>query len=116
MTASAIVSKPLGVRILRAAAWISLGLSVLTFGIGALLGFDELAKIWLAIAVLLFLTAVTAFLGVRPTRAGMLSALVACTLMLFLPPFGTLLTFVIAIVASQTWPQLRDYYRIRRSA
>ena len=116
MTASVISPRPLGVRILRAAAWVSLGLSLLTFGIGALLGFDELAKIWLAIAVLLFLTAIAGFLGVRPSRGGMLSALIACMLMLFLPPFGTILTFVIAIVASQTWPQLRDYYRIRRAA
>ena len=108
--------RPLGVRILRGAAWVSLGLSALTFGIGALLGFDELAKIWLVIAVLLFLTAVTGLLGARPTRAGMLSALIACTFMLFLPPFGTILTFVIAIIASQTWPQLRDYYRLRRTA
>jgi uncharacterized membrane protein YjjP (DUF1212 family) len=100
---------------LRFAGWATLGLGAAAFGIGALLGFDELAKIWLAIGGLLLAASVTSFLGARPTRYGLVSALVACALLLLLPPLGTILTVVIAIVASQTWPQLRDYYRLRRA-
>ena len=116
MTATAVGTRPLGVRVLRVAGWISLGLALVALGIGAILRFDELAKIWLVVGGLLLATAITAFLGARPTRGGLVSALIACTLMLLLPPVGTIVTFVIAIIASQTWPQLRDYYRLRRAS
>jgi hypothetical protein len=109
-------TRPFCIRILRFAGWASLVFALIAFGIGAILGFDELAKIWLALGVLLLLTAITAFLGARPTRAGLVSALVACTLLLLVPPVGTILTVVIAIIASQSWPELRDYYRLRRYA
>ena len=116
MTAAVMSTRPLAIRVLRVVSWISLGLSVVALGIGAILGFDALARIWLAVGLLLLVTAIASFFGTRPTRTGMVSALVACTLMILFPLVGTVLTFVIAILASQTWPQLRDYYRLRRAA
>ena len=106
--------RPLAVRVLRVAGWAALVAGVICLGIGALLRFDELAKIWGVLGGLLLLIALTAFAGSRPSRAGLAAGLVACTLMLFLPPAGTLVTVVIAIVASQNREQLRDYYRLRR--
>jgi hypothetical protein len=89
---------------------------VLALGIGALLGFDELAKIWAVVGGVMLAAGICAFAGARPTRGGLLSGMVACLLMLILPPVGTVVTIVIAIVASQSWPQLRDYYGLRRTA
>ena len=110
----AVAGRPLAVRVLRATGWLALACSVLATGIGALLGFDELAKIWIAVAVILFLVAGTALLGARPTRGGLASALVACTLLLLLLPVGTVITVALALIASQTWPELRRYYRLER--
>ena len=42
--------------------------------------------------------------------------MIACALLLLLPPDGTLFTILIAVVASQRWPQLREYYGLRRPA
>jgi hypothetical protein len=108
--------RPLAVRILRGAGYAATIASVLAFGIGALLGYEELAKIWLVVGGVLLAAAIAMFVGARPTRLGLGSALVACTLLLLLPPVGTILTVVIALIASQSWPQLRDYYGLRRTA
>jgi hypothetical protein len=108
------VVRPLPVRLLRLAAWAMLLLAALAFGIGAILEFDELAKIWAVIGGILLMTALMALLGTRPTRGGLVAGLVACTLLLLLPPVGTVLTIGIAVVASQSWPQLREYYGLRR--
>jgi hypothetical protein len=107
--------RPLAVRVLRFAGIAALVVGVIAFGIGALLRFDELAKIWAAIGSFLLAIGVTALLGVKPSKGGLLSGMVACLLMLVFPPVGTLVTAVIAIIASQSWPQLREYYRLRRS-
>ncbi|MGH2784979.1 MAG: hypothetical protein ACRDJ1_06940 [Actinomycetota bacterium] len=104
--------RPLPVRVLRLAGWGSLASSLVAFAIGALLGFDELAKIWAVVAGLLLLTAVFAFLGTRPSAAGLAAAMIACTLLFLIPVIGTLLTVAIAIIASQTWPQIREYYGV----
>lgn len=107
---------PLPVRVLRVIGWATLALSLITFGIGGVLGFDDLAKIWAVAAGMLFLTAVFAFLGTRPNAGGLVAGLVACTLLFLIPVVGTVLTVAIAIIASQTWPQLREYYRVSRRA
>ena len=65
---------------------------------------------------MLLVAGACAFAGARPRRGALAFAMVACLLMLVLPPVGTVLTIVIVIVASQTWPQLRDYYGLRRAA
>jgi len=116
-------ARPLAVRVLRIIGWVGtvagLVVSVPSLAIGGAQGFDELAKVWIAIAaigVLLFLIGITALLASRPTRAGMVFGLVSCTLLLLVLPLGTLLTVVIALIASQSWPQLRDYYGLRRTA
>jgi hypothetical protein len=113
--------RPAAVRVLRVTGLVATvaGLAVAgpSLAIGAANGFDELAKVWIAIAaagVLLILAGVTALLAGRRTPAGLGFGLVSCTLLLLLLPIGTLLTVVIAIVASQSWPQLRDYYGLRR--
>jgi hypothetical protein len=106
--------RPLPVRVLRACGWAALVLAAIAFGIGALLGFDELAKIWAVIGGILLVTSVAALLGARPSRAGLVSALIACVFLLLLPPVGTIATMIMVIIASQSWPQLRDYYRLRR--
>ncbi|TMK23375.1 MAG: hypothetical protein E6G68_00175 [Actinobacteria bacterium] len=113
--------KPAAVRVLRTTGWVAtiagLAIAVPSFAIGAANGFDELAKVWVALAaagVLLVLAGVTALLAGRRTPAGLAFGLVSCTLLLLLLPLGTLLTVVIAIVASQSWPQLREYYGLRR--
>ncbi|MEX2554948.1 MAG: hypothetical protein WEB06_04895 [Actinomycetota bacterium] len=108
--------RPLPVRVLRLAGWAMLGFAAVAFGIGAILKFDELAKIWAAIGGILLVTAALAFLGSRPTIGGMTAAMVACTLLLLFPPVGTIITIVIAVIASQSWPQLREYYGLRRRA
>ena len=113
---SATVERPLPVRVLKLAGWAMLGFAAVAFGIGAILKFDELAKIWAAIGGILLVTAALAFLGTRPTLGGLVSALVACTLLLLLPPVGTILTIGIAVIGSQNWPQLREYYGLRRRA
>jgi hypothetical protein len=108
--------KPAAVRVLRGAGVVAVIAGAIALGIGALLGFDELAKIWAVVGGLLLAAGACAFAGARPTRGGLLFAMIACLLMLILPPVGTLVTIVIVIVASQSWPQLRDYYGIRRTA
>jgi hypothetical protein len=109
-------ARPLAVRLLRGAGWAALGVGGVSLGIGALLGFDELARIWAVIAGILLAAAAAALGGARPGRAGCASALVACALLLLLPPVGTLVVVFIALVASQTWPEVRAYYRIRGRA
>lgn len=106
--------RPLPVRVLKLAGWATLVLAAVAFGISAILSFDELAKIWAVIGGILLLTTVAAFIGTRPTVGGLISGLVACALLLLLPPLGTLLTIAIALIASQSWPQVRDYYGLRR--
>ena len=113
--------RPAAVRVLRVTGWVAtiggLAICVPSLAIGARDGFDELAKIWVALAAvgtLFLLAGLTALLAVRRTRAGLAFGLVSCTLLLLLLPLGTLLTIVIAIVASQSWPQLREYYGLRR--
>ena len=106
--------RPLPVRVLRLTGWAALAMSLVAFGIGALLEFDELAKIWAVVAGLLFLTAVFSFLGTRPSAGGLGAAMVACTLLFLIPVVGTVLTVAIAIIASQTWPQIREYYGVGR--
>lgn len=108
--------RPLPVRVLKLAGWAMLAFAGVAFAIGGILKFDELAKIWAVIGGILLITAALAFLGTRPTVGGMVSAMVACTLLLLLPPVGTVLTIGIAVLASQSWPQLREYYGLRRGA
>jgi hypothetical protein len=110
------MTRPLAVRVLRATGVAALVAGIVAMGIGALLRFDELAKIWGVIGGLLLAIALTALLGAKPSRGGLLSGMVACLLMLFLLPVGTFVTATLAIIASQTWPQLRDYYRLRGRA
>lgn len=117
------IERPLAVRVLRVIGWVGtitgVGLAGPSLAIGGAQGFDELAKIWIVIAaigVLLVLAGVTALLASRPTRAGLACGLVSCTLLLLVLPLGTVLTVVIALIASQSWPQLRDYYGLRRTA
>ncbi len=106
--------RPLPVRVLRLAGCAALVLSLVAFAIGALLSFRELAKVWAVVAGILFLTAIASFFGARPSRIGLVSAMIACTLMLLLPPVGTILTIAIALLASQKTSELRDYYGLRR--
>ena len=106
--------RPLPVRVLRLAGWAALASSLAALAIGALLEFDELAKIWAVVAGMLFLTAVFSFLGTRPSAGGLAAAMVACTLLFLIPVVGTVVTVAIAIIASQTWPQVREYYGVGR--
>jgi hypothetical protein len=108
--------RPLPVRVLRLAGWATLLLSLVAFGIGAILRFDELAKIWAVVGGILLVTSATAFLGTRPTTGGLVAAMIACALLLLLPPVGTVITIAIALIASQSRPQLREYYGSRRRA
>lgn len=108
--------RPLPVRVLKLAAWVMVAFAGVAFGIGAILEFDELARIWAVIGGILLITAALAFLGTRPSIGGLISAMIACALLLLLPPVGTALTIGIAVIASQSWPQLRDYYGLRRRA
>ena len=111
MTAAAeTATRPLAVRVMRLTGWAALPLALIALGIGAILRFDELAKVWAVVAVMLFAIAATAFLASHPSGGGMASGLVCCTLLLLLPPVGTLITIAIALIASQTWPELRAYY------
>ena len=103
-------ARPLAVRLLRITGWAALGLGAAALAIGAVLRFDELAKIWAVVAVLLGAVGVTAFLGSHPSGGGLASGLVCCTLLLLLPPVGTIITIVVGLIASQTWPELRAYY------
>ena len=114
MTTMAVEARPLAVRVLRVAGLASAVFGVLAFAIGAILGFDNLAALWAVLAGLLAAIAAAALIAMRPSRGGLVSGLVACALMLLLPPVGTLLTIAIGLVASQTWPQLREYYGVTR--
>ncbi|MFY9585839.1 MAG: hypothetical protein WAT66_00130 [Actinomycetota bacterium] len=117
MTTTAVEVRPLAVRVLRVAGLAAAAFGLLAFVIGAILGFDNLAVLWAVVAGLLAAIAAAALAATRPSRAGLASGLVACCLMLLLPPVGTLLTIAIGLLASQTWPQLREYYGVtRRSA
>jgi len=108
------MTKPLALRVLRGVGIASAVAGVVALGIGALLHFDELAKIWAVVGGFLLAIAVTALLGLKPSRAGMFFAMLACLLLLVFPPVGTIVTAIIAIIASQSWSQLRDYYQLRR--
>jgi len=115
-------SRPAAVRVLRATGWVAtsagLGLAVPALAIGASNGFDELAKGWVVLAVggcVLLLAGVTALFSGRRSFAGLVFGLIACALLL-LSLLGTIITIAVAIIASQTWPQLRDYYGLRRRA
>ena len=110
----AVEIRPLAVRVLRVAGIAAAVCGVVAFVVGALLGFDNLAVLWAVVAGLLAAIAAAALAGTRPSRAGLVSGLVACCLMLLLPPVGTLLTIAIGLLASQTWPQLREYYGVTR--
>jgi len=117
------LTRPAAVRVLRATGWVAtiagVAVTVPSVAIGVSNGFDELAKVWVVLIVsgsVLFAAGIAAFLAGRPTRGGLVFGLIACTLLLLLPPLGTVLTLVIAIVASQTVSQLRDYYGLRRRA
>ena len=114
MTITAVPVRPVAVRVLQVAGVAAAILGVLAFAIGAILGFDELAVLWAVVAGLLLAIALAALGGTRPSRAGLVSGLVACGLMLLLPPVGTLLTITIGLVASQTRSQLREYYGLSR--
>ena len=123
MTVEAPTTRPAVVRVMRATGWVAtiggLVVAIPAVAIGASNGFDELAKIWIVFIVaggVLVVAGVASFLASRPTRSGVAFGLIACALLLLLPPLGTVLTFVIVIVASQTAPQLRDYYGLRRRA
>ena len=106
--------RPVVVRVLRAAGIGAIAMGVVALAVGAILGFDNLAVLWAVVAGLLAAIAAAAFAGTRPSRAGLVSGLVACGLMLLLPPVGTVLTIAIGLLASQTWPQLREYYGVTR--
>ena len=115
--------RPLAVRVLRVTGWIGtvlgLALAVPSLAMGGVLGFDELAKIWIGVAavgVLLLLAGITALLAGRRTPGGLVFGLVSCALLMLVLPLGTFLTVAIAIIASQSWPQLREYYGLRRRA
>jgi hypothetical protein len=121
MIEGATTKRPLAVRVLRgagvAATILGLAFAIPSFLIGGAQGFDELAKIWGFLAVMgVLLTAagVTALLAGRRTPAGLVFGLVSCALLLLILPLGTLVTVIVAIVASQSWPQLRDYYGLSR--
>lgn len=106
--------RPLAVRVLAACGAAAVLFGFLAFGIGALLRFDEKARIRAVLALLLFGVGATALVGVRPSRLGLASALVCCLLMLFVVPVGAIATAVVAITASQETARLRDYYGLRR--
>ena len=110
MTTTLVEARPLAVRVLRGSGWFALVLGLIAFVIGAVEGFNGFAFVWAIIAIELVATALAAFLGTRRSWAGFLWAGVACSLLLFLPP----IPIAIALIASQSWPQLSDYYGIRR--
>ena len=108
------MTRPLALRVLRVVGVASAVGGVVALTIGALLHFDHLARIWAVVGGFLLAIGVTALLGLKPSRAGMFFGMLACLLLLVFPPVGTLVTATIVIIASQSWPQLRDYYRPRR--
>lgn len=124
MTTAIAEVRPVAVRVLRVAGWAATGLGLATgavgFAKGASDGFEDLAAGWAvpaAIGVLLVLAGIAGLLAGLRNPAGLTSGLVACTIFLLLVPLGTAVTVAIAVIASQTWPQLRAYYRLtRRSA
>jgi len=123
MTATTMPARPLAVRVLRATGWIATvtgaATAIPSFAVGASTGFGDLARVWVALAtigVILLLAGVTALLAAHPSPAGLGSGLVACTLLLILLPVGTAVTVAVGLIASQSWPQLRDYYGLTRRA
>lgn len=110
------MTRPLAVRALRAAGWLALAFAAIALGIGAILGFDELAKIWAVVGTISLLSGVAALLGARPTRGGFATGMTACALFLILVPVGTFITVGIAVIASQQTDELRAYYGLRRKA
>lgn len=104
--------RPLPVRVLRFGGWFTLLLAGIAFAVGGMNRFDGLAGIWGVIGGELLLTAVFAFWGSRPTPDGFLAALFACALLLLIFP----LVIAVALVTSQSWPQVREYYGLTRRA
>jgi hypothetical protein len=124
MTTAAADVRPLAVRVLRVTGWVGTivgaAVAIPSLAIGGSDGFDELAVVWAvpaAIGVLLVLAGISALLAGARSFAGLVSGLVSCAILLLLVPVGTAVTIAIAVIASQTWPQLREYYGLsRRSA
>ena len=114
--------RPLAVRVLRMTGWLATILGALVavpaLAIGGANGFDDV--VWAVpagIGLLLVLAGVAALLATIRSVAGLASGLVACTILLLLLPVGTAVTITIGVIASQTWPQVREYYGVtRRSA
>ncbi len=115
--------RPLAVRVLRVAGWIATVVgavvAVAAFVKGASEDFEDLAAAWalvMGLGILLFLAGVTALLAGIRNAAGLAFGLVSCAIMLVLLPVGTAVTIAVGVIASQTWPQVRDYYRVTRRA
>ena len=121
MTATAVGVRPLAVRVLRVAGWVGTILGALvaipSFAIGGSQGFDGLAVVWAVpagIGVLLVLAGVTALLAGMRSLAGLVFGLVSCAILLLILAVGTAVTVAIAVIASQSWPELREYYGLSR--
>lgn len=104
--------KPLAVRVLHVTGLIALPAAAVSFAIGGALGFDGLARSWAVIGILLAGLAAGSLLATHQSPGGMFAGLIACALLLLLLPIGTLVTILIGLMASQTWPELRSYYRL----
>lgn len=114
-------TKPLAVRVLHVTGWVAtvagLAVAVTSLAIGGSEGFADLAVVWVVpagIGILLVLAGVTALLAGRRSVTGLAFGLLSCTLLLLLLPVGTVITISVALIASQSWPQLREYYGLRR--
>ncbi len=119
MTTAAADVRPAAVRVLRFSGWIGtiLGafVAITSFAIGGSHGFDEPAwAVPAGIGTLMVAGGACALLAGIRGPAGLGFGLVACTVFLLLLPVGTAVTVAIAVISSQTWPQLREYYGLSR--
>lgn len=114
-------ARPLAVRVLRVTGWVATlvgaAVAIPSLAIGGSEGFNDLAVVWAlpaGIGILLVLAGVTALLAGRRSAVGLVFGLLSCALLLLLLPIGTVITIAVALIASQSWPQLREYYGLRR--
>lgn len=107
------VPKPSAVLVLQVLGGVLLVIGAAAFGIGALLGFHELAKIWLVLGTLGVLIGPFAIASGWTHPIGMILGVVALAFLTALVPVGTIFAAVIGFLVAKNRDHVRDYYSQR---
>lgn len=110
------VPRPGAVVMLQVVGVLSTVLGLILFALGALLGFEELARIYAYLAGVCLVVAPFALLSGWARPPGLVAGLVAMAILLVLVPIGTLTSSLIGFFAIKNKDHIRDYYSQPRKA